>query len=102
MFLRSGDLDGLYALFHSSNIGGNFNWSMLNDPEVDQMLLQGREESDPDKRKDIYLKLEQKLLDEAVSVNLVDELSTFVMRSNVYGLQFNGYTYPVVAACYMA
>jgi peptide/nickel transport system substrate-binding protein len=102
MFLRSGDLDGLYALFHSSNIGGNFNWSMLNDPDVDKMLLQGREESDPDKRKDIYLKLEQKLLDEAVSVNLVDELSTFVMRSNVYGLQFNGYTYPVVAGCYMA
>jgi len=25
-----------------------------------------------------------------------------VMRSNVYGLQFNGYTYPVVASCYMA
>jgi peptide/nickel transport system substrate-binding protein len=102
MFLRSGDLDGLYALFHSSNIGGNFNWSMLNDPDVDKMLIQGREEGDPTKRKQIYLTLEQKLLDLAVCVPLVDELSTFVMRQNVYGLQFNGYTYPIVAGCYMA
>jgi peptide/nickel transport system substrate-binding protein len=102
MFLRSGDLDGLYALFHSSNVGGNFNWSMLKDPDIDQMLVQGREESDPDKRKQIYLKLEQKLMDLAVSVPMVDELSVFAMRQNVYGFQFNGYTYPVVAGCYLA
>ncbi len=27
MFLRSTDWDGLYALFSSTNIGSNFNWS---------------------------------------------------------------------------
>ena len=41
-------------------------------------------------------------MDMAVCVPLVDELSVFVMRQNVYGLQFNGYTYPVVAGCYMS
>ncbi len=102
MFLRSGDLDGLFALFDSTNVGGNFNWSMLKDDQIDQLLQQGREESDPDKRNQIYLQLEQKLMDAAVCVPLVDELSTFVMRKNVYGLQFNGYTYPVVANCYMS
>jgi peptide/nickel transport system substrate-binding protein len=97
MFLRSGDLDGLYALFHSSNIGGNFNWSRLNDPDVDKMLEQGREEADPAKRKALYLDLEKKLLDLAVSVPLIDELSVWVLRSEVSGLIFNGYTYPIVA-----
>ncbi len=102
LFLRSGDLDGLYALFDSVNIGGNFNWSMLNDPNIDQLLMQGRQESDPVKRKAIYLKIEQTLMDMAVCVPLVDELSVFVMQKKVNGLQFNGYTYPVVAGCYMS
>ncbi len=102
MFLRSGDLDGLYALFDSANVGGNFNWSMLKDDQVDQLLQQGREESDPAKRKATYLQLEKRLMDMAVCVPLVDELSVFVMRKNVYGLQFNGYTYPVVAGCYIS
>lgn len=96
MFLRSGDLDGLYALFHSSNIGGNFNWSRLKDPEVDQMLMQGRQEGDPAKRKEIYLNLEKKLMDMAASAPLIDELSVWVLRSNVTGLMFNGYTYPII------
>src|SRR5690606_25502307 len=93
MILRSGDLDGLYALFHSSNIGGNFNWSRLNDPEIDEMLEQGRAEADPAKRTQLYLELEQKLMEMAVCAPLVDELSVWVLRSEVSGLLFNGYTY---------
>lgn len=96
MFLRSGDLDGLYALFHSSNVGGNFNWSMLKDADVDKLLVQGRQETDPAKRKAVYLELEKKLMDMAVSVPMVDELSVWVLRSNVSGIKFNGYTYPVI------
>ena len=41
-------------------------------------------------------------MDMAVCVPLVDELSVFVMQKKVNGLQFNGYTYPVVAGCYMS
>lgn len=102
LFLRSGDLDGLYALFDSANVGSNFGWTMMKDDTIDGLLEQGRQESDPDKRKAIYLDVEKKLMDMAVCVPLVDELSVFVMRQNVYGLQFNGYTYPVVAGCYMS
>ena len=102
LFLRSGDLDGLYALFDSANVGSNFGWTMMKDDTIDGLLEQGRQESDPVKRNAIYLQVEQKLMDMAVCVPLVDELSVFVMRQNVYGLQFNGYTYPVVAGCYMS
>jgi peptide/nickel transport system substrate-binding protein len=95
LFLRSGDLDGLYSLFHSSLVGSNFNFSMLKDPDIDKMLVQGRQESDPAKRKQIYLDLEKKLLDMAVSVPLVDELSVWAVRNSHTGLVFNGYTYPL-------
>jgi peptide/nickel transport system substrate-binding protein len=96
LFLRSGELDALYALFHSSNVGANFNWSCLKDPEVDKLLEQGRQEADPAKRKQMYLQLEQKLMDMAVVVPLVDQLSVFAMRSNVSGLKFTGNSYPLL------
>jgi peptide/nickel transport system substrate-binding protein len=97
MFLRSGDWDGLYALFHSSNIGGNFNWSRVNDPSVDQALVQGRAESDPAKRKQLYIDLCKKLLnDMAVAVPLFDQLSVWVVSAKFPGLLFNGYTYPII------
>jgi peptide/nickel transport system substrate-binding protein len=96
LFLRSGELDALYALYHSSNVGGNFNWSCIKDPEVDKALEQGRQESDTAKRKQVYLQLEQKLMDMAVVVPLVDQLSVFAMKPNVSGLKFTGNSYPLL------
>ncbi|HET9014194.1 MAG TPA: ABC transporter substrate-binding protein [Thermomicrobiaceae bacterium] len=96
LFLRSGDYDALYSLFYSGNIGTNFNWARVKDPTIDQMLQQGRAQSDPTKRKALYLQLEQKIMDMAAIVPLVDQLSVFVLRSNVAGMQFTGFTYPVV------
>ena len=96
LFLRAGDYDGLYALFDSANVGGNFNWARVKDPTIDQLLIQGRAESDPTKRKAIYLQIAQKVMDMAAIVPFVDQLSVFVIRSNVAGMLFNGFTYPVV------
>ena len=67
MFLRSTDPDGLYSLFHSSLVGGNFNWSCVKNPKLDQMLAEGRRESDPAKRRAIYLAIEKLALDEALA-----------------------------------
>lgn len=96
MFLRSGDYDGLFSLFHSSNVGGNFNWSCVEDPELDAMLEEGRQEMDPEARRELYVTIQQKLLEMAASVPLVDELSVWAVRSDFSGLQFNGFTYPVI------
>jgi peptide/nickel transport system substrate-binding protein len=97
IFLRSGEWDALYALFHSSNIGGNFNWSCLDDPEIDEMLEQGRAELDEERRRQLYVDLQKKLLELAVAVPLHDDYSVWVMQSQVTGLIFSGYTYPIVA-----
>jgi peptide/nickel transport system substrate-binding protein len=96
LFLRSGELDVLYAAFGSANVGGNFNFACLKDPEIDSMLDQGRRETDAGKRQQLYLQMEQKLMDQAVMVPLVDQLSVFAIRPNVSGLKFSGNTYPLV------
>ena len=97
LFLRTGEYDAIYSLFHSKYIGANFNWSRLNDPNIDAMLDQGRQEMDAAKRKQLYVDLEKKLLEIAPAVPLVDQYSVWALRSNVSGLKFNGFTYPIVS-----
>lgn len=96
IFLRIGEYDALYSLFNSKYIGANFNWSRLNDPDVDKMLEDGRQETDATKRKQVYVDLINKLMDIAPGVPLIDQYSVWGMRSNVSGLKFNGFTYPIV------
>jgi peptide/nickel transport system substrate-binding protein len=91
----------LYALFSSKNIGGNFNWSCYSNAEVDRLLAQGRMEADLAKRRGVYLRLEQTLLEQAVSVPLVDELSVWVMRGNVKGVKYNYSAYPILSDTYL-
>ena len=94
LFLRSGDWDGMFALFHSSMIGTNFNFSCYSNADVDKLLTDGKTETNPDKRKAIYLQAEQKVMEDAVFLPMVDELSIWGFKSNVSGLTFDGYTYP--------
>ena len=97
IYLRIGEYDALYSLFHSKFIGGNFNWSRLNDPDIDKMLVDGRQEMDAPKRKQIYVDLITKLMDIAPGAPLIDQYSVWGLRSNVSGLKFNGFTYPIVS-----
>jgi ABC-type transport system substrate-binding protein len=97
MLWRSGDWDGLFPLYDSSRVGGNFGWTCTIDPEIDQALVDGRAESDLEKRREIYLNLSKKIMDDALIVPFVDELAVWAMHTNVDGLKFNGFTYPIVA-----
>ncbi|MCA1553963.1 MAG: hypothetical protein LC737_06255, partial [Chloroflexi bacterium] len=76
--------------------GTNFNFSCIKDPELDKMLDAGRAEGDPAKRRQIYLDFEKKVMDMALIVPILDELSVWAVRNNAPGLKFNGYTYPIV------
>jgi peptide/nickel transport system substrate-binding protein len=97
MFLRATDPDALYSLFHSSMVGQNFNWSCYKNAKADQLLEQGRKESDPVKRRAVYLELSKLLLDDAASVPLVDELAVWAFRSGVEGTKYNFNAYPVLS-----
>src|SRR6185295_12617243 len=83
MFLRSIDPDGLFALFHSSMVGGNFNWSCVKNAKLHQMLEQGRREFDPAKRRALYLAIEKLAVDEALTVPLLDDPPVAPRRADV-------------------
>ena len=96
MFLRSTDPDGLYSLFHSSLVGGNFNWTCNKNDRLDGLLAEGRREPDPVKRRATYLSIAQLALDEALAVPLVDELSVWAFRSSVQASRYNFNAYPIL------
>jgi peptide/nickel transport system substrate-binding protein len=96
MFLRSVDPDGLFSLFHSSLVAGNFNWSCVKNAKLDGLLEQGRRESDPAKRRAIYVSIEQMALEEALTVPLVDELSVWAFRAGVQAVKYNFNAYPLL------
>ncbi|MDW7738642.1 MAG: glutathione ABC transporter substrate-binding protein [Bacillota bacterium] len=60
-----------YALFHSSNIGAPGNRSYFSDPEVDELLDLGRQESDPDLRLQYYREVQEKLVELAPMLYLL-------------------------------
>lgn len=62
----TGDADNtLYALFHSLQKGPPGNRTFYDNPEVDQLLAEGRREIDPEKRVEIYNKVQQHLIEDA-------------------------------------
>lgn len=83
----TGDADyGLYALFHSEMQGAPGNRSFLDNPEVDELLEQGRQESDPEQRQEIYTELQELLVDIAPMVYLRNQDFLLGVRDEVKGL----------------
>jgi peptide/nickel transport system substrate-binding protein len=101
-FLRNSDPDsGLFALFGSTNVHSNYNWSCYSNAEVDKLIAEGKVEFDPAKRRAIYLRIEKILIDEAVTVPLVDEFSVWVMRATVKGTTYNYPVNPILTDVYI-
>jgi peptide/nickel transport system substrate-binding protein len=84
MWFSYADPDTLRTIFYSGNIG-NFNIAKYNDPEMDKMLLDAAAEGDTEKRQELYSKIQMKVLDEAVTIPLVDTITYNAKRSNLDG-----------------
>ncbi len=54
---------GLYLVFHSANAGEPGNRTFTKDAELDKLLDEGRKENDPEKRKAIYKRVQEKLVE---------------------------------------
>ena len=100
-FLRSSDWDGLVALFGSANVHSNYNWSCYSNAEVDKLIAEGKAQFDPAKRRAVYLRIEKILVDQAVTVPLVDEFSVWVTRANVKGTTYNYVAFPILTDVYI-
>lgn len=77
------DPDSLYAIFHGSlakpNAAGlvtSFNRMRYDNPEVNALLEEGRRESDPEKRKEIYGRAQQLIVNDAPVILMYSNLYT--------------------------
>lgn len=62
----TGDADyGLYALFHSNNVGDPGNRTFTKDEELDALLDEARQEPDPEARQELYSQIQEKLTEVA-------------------------------------
>ncbi|MDR3279315.1 MAG: ABC transporter substrate-binding protein, partial [Synergistaceae bacterium] len=88
----------LYVLQHSSNIGAKGNYSRYSNPEVDKLLEDGRVETDPAKRVEIYKKAEQLIVEDAPWVYLFYYYNNLAAQKRVGGAvlpAFGDYTSPM-------
>ena len=86
----TGDPDyGLHALFHTSNQGGAGNRGFYSNTNVDRLLDQGRQETDPTRRAAIYRELQQILHDDAPWISQSAGAEIIGVRSNVHGFRIH-------------
>ena len=74
--------DYLYNVFHTDS---SDNFSNFSNPEIDALLEQGRQASDPQERKDIYDEAQALILEQAPHVFLFHSAQYEALGSNVRG-----------------
>ncbi|MDR1137463.1 MAG: ABC transporter substrate-binding protein [Synergistaceae bacterium] len=81
--------EAVYGQYHSSEIGDGYNWVRLSDAETDRLIEEGRENSDPAKRAEIYKALQRRIneLYPVVVTQIGEEL--LGMRANLMGVSQN-------------
>jgi peptide/nickel transport system substrate-binding protein len=84
MWFSYADPDVLRTIFYSKNIGA-FNRAQYNVPEVDTMLEDAAASGDPEVRAQLYSQIQMRVLQDAVTIPLVDSLVYHAKRTNVEG-----------------
>ena len=82
-----GDPDqGLWPLFHSSMKGSGGNRAFFDNEEVDALLEEGRQESNEEKRVEIYQEIDKILVEEQPSIFIRQAASAHASRAEVGNL----------------
>ena len=91
----TGDPDqSLWPLFHSSMAGAQGNRTFYDNPEVDELLEAGRQESDEEERAEIYEEAQEILVEDAPMIYMRQALSMNAHRQEVEGLYISDYNKP--------
>lgn len=86
-FSSSGtDPDILRDYFHS---GAGFNWSKVDDPELDAWLEEAARVSDHEERAALYSKIQRRVMEQALVVPIRDYVNLNGVSSQVQGLRYD-------------
>lgn len=84
--LSASDPDILRKFFQSQ---ASFNWSKVNDPEMDGWLDQAARVSDPQQRAALYSQVQRRVMDQALVIPIRDYVNLNGVSSRVQGLRFD-------------
>jgi peptide/nickel transport system substrate-binding protein len=88
-FSNSGtDPSSLRTFFHGENIGA-FNWSHVNDPEVNVWLDEAQASSKPEERSTRYMDVQRRVMDEAWTLPIRDQVNLNAASAQVQGLTYD-------------
>lgn len=85
----SGTLDPDERLTQTFGTGGGTNYAKFSDPEVDDLIAQGRATTDQAKRADIYRRVQQRLAETGPMAFTYNYNFFDVMTADVHGYEFN-------------
>lgn len=80
------DPNVLWTFYHSQ---GGFNWAQVADPALDELLDQADAEREPTARNELYGRVQQTIMDQALVLPIRDYVNLVVTTSNVKGLRFD-------------
>jgi len=70
--------------------GEYFNWSHWSDPELTDLIIQGQQESDTEKRIEIYSKAQKIIMDNAVLMPIRQNIDLLMTVKNLTGVTYSG------------
>ncbi len=84
--LSGSDPDILRKFFHSR---AGFNWSLVNDPEMDGWLEEGARVSDPAQRATLYSQVQRRVMEQALVIPIRDYVNPNGVSNRVQNLRFD-------------
>jgi peptide/nickel transport system substrate-binding protein len=94
--LVDSDPAGIQLFYDSANYGG-FDWSRVQDPEIDGIIAAQASELDPDARNALLARLQDKIMDEALIYPLYQGAFLYGVRDGVEDFHTNKLAYPYYA-----
>ena len=85
----SSDPDIIRTTFHSSNVEGGFNWSKFSDSQLDAWLEEGKQEMDRSTRREIYARIQQRIMEQAIIVPIRDYVNLNAAQADVQNLRYD-------------
>lgn len=99
MGLWNADPDMMRALYHSN--GSAFSWSHYKNPELDKLVEEGLLSTNPKVRQQFYVKAQEILMRDAVTLPIHEQMNLFAMKAAYKGLAFQVNAYPVYYDVYV-
>lgn len=86
----TGDADyTYYPCYHSTQWGKPGNRSFYANEKADELIMAGRSETDPEKRKEIYAQLNQQIYEDVTQLFICHPTNAYAINSNVEGFILN-------------